>query len=37
VQALFHPAAREPDDRRSATSALPNAFVIGLRVTASLF
>jgi porin len=37
VQALFHPAAREPDDRRSATSALPNAFVIGLRLTASLF
>ena len=28
VQALFHPAAREPDDRRSATSALPNACLL---------
>jgi porin len=37
VQALFHPAAREPDERRSATSALPNAFVVGLRLTAVLF
>jgi porin len=37
VQALFHPAAREPDDRRSATSPLPNAFVVGLRLTATLY
>ena len=37
VQALFHPAAREPDERRSATSARPNALVVGLRLTATLY
>lgn len=37
VQALFHPAAREPDDRRSAISALPNALVVGLRLTGILY
>lgn len=31
VQALFNPAAGEPDERRDATRALPDAVVLGLR------
>lgn len=31
VQALFNPAAGEPDERRNASRALPDAVVLGLR------
>ena len=31
AQALFNPAAGEPDERRDATRALPDALVLGLR------
>lgn len=34
AQFLFNPAAKEPDERRSATQSLPNAIVVGLRMTA---
>lgn len=34
VQALFNPAAGEPDARRSPTRALPDAMLLGLRLTA---
>ncbi|CAH0304754.1 carbohydrate porin [Roseomonas sp. CECT 9278] len=31
VQVLVNPAARQPDERRSATAPLPNAALVGLR------
>jgi porin len=31
VQGLFNPAAREPDERRNAERALPDAVLVGLR------
>lgn len=34
VQALFNPAARAPDERRNATRALPDALLLGMRMTA---
>lgn len=34
VQAMFNPAAGEPDARRSDTRAVPDAVLIGLRLTA---
>lgn len=34
VQALFNPAAGEPDARRSDTRALPDAVLLGVRLTA---
>jgi len=34
VQALFNPAAGEPDERRSSTRALPDAVLLGVRLTA---
>lgn len=35
AQALFNPAAGEPDARRSSTRALPDAMLLGLRLTAA--
>ncbi len=35
VQWLINPAAGEPDERRSADRPLPDAFLLGMRVTAS--
>jgi porin len=35
VQALFNPAAGEPDARRSETRAVPDAVLLGLRLTAA--
>lgn len=35
VQVLFHPAAREPDERRNPERALPDAVLLGLRVVAT--
>jgi porin len=35
VQLLLNPAAREPDPRRSATRALPDAAVFGVRLSAA--
>lgn len=35
VQWIGHPGAREPDDRVSATRPLKDAFLLGLRVTAT--
>lgn len=35
VQVLFNPAAREPDPRRSATRALADAAVVGVRLSAA--
>lgn len=35
VQWIGHPAAREPDERVSATRPLKDAFLLGLRVTAT--
>lgn len=35
VQALFNPAAREPNAQRDAQTALPNALVLGLRIVAT--
>lgn len=34
AQFLFNPAAGEPDERRSTSQSLPDAIVIGLRLTA---
>lgn len=36
AQWVIHPAAREPDDRYSATRRLPNAVLLGLRLVAAL-
>ncbi|MGX9965770.1 carbohydrate porin [Roseomonas sp. F4] len=35
VQLLFNPAAGDPDERRDAARALPDAVLLGLRVTAT--
>jgi porin len=34
VQVLLNPAARQPDERRSTTGALPDSILIGMRVVA---
>jgi porin len=36
VQVLINPAARQPDERRSATEPLPNAAILGVRIVARL-
>jgi porin len=36
VQILVNPAARQPDERRSATEPLPNAAILGVRIVARL-
>ena len=35
VQALFNPAAGEPDERRNPARALPDAVLLGLRLMAT--